>query len=549
MVIQSPDGSFQRCDNYKKRGSGNANGHAKGPGREGQKRKRAVDEDEENEDANPPPSKRIDRNSPEPQTLRLALACPFAKADPGRNEHARCLFIRRKNLSGIKEHLKRCHFGNTLPRDIRAARSWDEVFDICNPNWHPTERPNPYFETISRKSLAGSSRSGASSVKSSQQEIFSTSAPFDCPKVHNKVEFCSPPLSSDGVSPRTRNGVIPYGAQADHRHHNVGALSPTSCSRGSNRESFSAPVEDVTADPPTTSWPIAETINRPEQRISLGSRHISGSNWSSTSVPVESNDQHTFFTNDFGLGNSDSQGNVHNPIPSLMDSSNQSFENPMTVNPAHPQYGNLFGSDLHEEAPTSWPGDNSVSRGTGAFGHAPATLAVVLNKNEGSLQSSIDISVSSIQPAPKSRFKGEISKPMNQSNPAQDRSKRKKYQLLVTRMPQNQFSQESKGTRRFTFDDFDEFHAKFHAWLRREFTDPPFSWQKMMLFNGKEEAELESVQEVADNLEQSFIQFRSCDAALYLVSRNCHLEPHRPVGLTNANFSSTEAPFHRQRQM
>ncbi|KAF3905828.1 hypothetical protein AA313_de0206422 [Arthrobotrys entomopaga] len=72
------------------------------------------------------------------------LACPFAKANPA--AHTECLTIGRKNLSGIKEHCKRNHYNNKLPDDIRAAKTWIDVFRCCNKDWDPDYYPSPYLD-------------------------------------------------------------------------------------------------------------------------------------------------------------------------------------------------------------------------------------------------------------------------------------------------------------------------------------------------------------------------------------------------------------------
>ncbi|KAF3226319.1 hypothetical protein TWF106_000814 [Orbilia oligospora] len=75
--------------------------------------------------------------------VSLAYACPFAKGDPA--AHSRCLATRRQNLSGIKEHLKRSHFGKPLAIDIYLSKSWSDIFACCYPEWEGPH-PDPYAE-------------------------------------------------------------------------------------------------------------------------------------------------------------------------------------------------------------------------------------------------------------------------------------------------------------------------------------------------------------------------------------------------------------------
>ncbi|KAK6508566.1 hypothetical protein TWF506_010651 [Arthrobotrys conoides] len=527
------DESSKKYENHRKKGSGNASGHVRRLGREEQKRKRAIDEDEENDDADPPPSKRVDRNSPEPPNLRLALACPFAKAD--RHEHVYCLFIRRKNLSGIKEHLKRNHFGNQLPVDIRAAKTWDDLFDICNPYWHPTERPSPYFETGSRRSLASSPQSGASSVKPNQPEETPTFTPLNCQTArahrHIGVEPCSPPLSSDGASPRPQDMTIACNAHPTHHRQDIEAPSSPSPCHGSKQgrfKAFTSQVEEVMEDLSTPPWLITTTLNEPEHRNHLESRPILDPNWLSTNSTLEGNSQHALFSDEFGVRTRDPSENIHGPtaVSSVDSTPNHTFDNPTTVDPSHLFLRPELQSEF--EASPPWSRNNSASQDAGTFKHMASIPAPILSRIQKLLP---DPSTTVGLPAhPVSGSQGEVMKPTNRSNPYL--STGKGYLLIVTRVPQNRNSKEPRRAHRFNFENLHEFQAQFEAWLRCEFTDPPFCWKKMMLFNNLEKAILENVEEVADNLEQTFIQYRSSEASLYLVPRNSHLQPSRPVTLT-----------------
>ncbi|KAK6527160.1 hypothetical protein TWF281_010353 [Arthrobotrys megalospora] len=535
--------------NPKQRSSGRVNGYTQGSGSGGHKRKRTVDEDEEDEDSSPPPPppKRIARDSPEPSGPRLA--CPFAKATP--DIHLRCLLIGRKSLSGIKEHLKRNHFGKKLPDNIRAARSWNEVFDVCNPQWHQTQRPSPYLEP--GKLLAASSRSNSTPTTSSEQGGHMIFPPENHQKVHNGIEFCSPPLSANGVSPR--NGVIPYSRPEIHHQCDGGAPSPISCGHRSNRGSFSAPVEDLasgrsisgvvfpsgtSSNPP--SWLTENpTTPRGQRNQPAPSHHpVPEHTWLSANNCGESSDQPENYFNEFGIGTGASTRNFYGRVPSLIDNPNESFEAPTTVDPSHLRYQDFLHSDLHTEVSIPW--QNSVSPGTVDFGNASPTPTAVLNTSRDTPNSSLSIDVPPLQPAPKSR-RG-ILKPITRSY--RDQSKRKKYQLIVTRKPPNPSSEEPRRSHRFTFEDLDEFQAEFDPWLRREFTDPPFCWQKMEFLNGLEKARLSNIEEVADNLEVSYIHYRSFDAALYLVAKRSPPEPYSPVESTNTNREPTEAYPQRQ---
>ncbi|KAF3275184.1 hypothetical protein TWF970_006906 [Orbilia oligospora] len=69
------------------------------------------------------------------------LGCPFAKGKPG--IYAHCSLLGYENLSGLKEHLRRVHFKQFLPRNIRHSKSWSEIFAHCNPK-RQGPHPDPH---------------------------------------------------------------------------------------------------------------------------------------------------------------------------------------------------------------------------------------------------------------------------------------------------------------------------------------------------------------------------------------------------------------------
>ncbi|KAK6354284.1 hypothetical protein TWF730_008697 [Orbilia blumenaviensis] len=114
----------------------------------GEKRKRAADNSDEYEEMRGRNGKRrIHPKVAIPESLRQGLACPFAKGAP--DLHDRCRLIRRQNLSGIKEHLKRAHYGGILLPQIKAARTWDAVFGFVFPDWGIKPIPGPYIDAAS----------------------------------------------------------------------------------------------------------------------------------------------------------------------------------------------------------------------------------------------------------------------------------------------------------------------------------------------------------------------------------------------------------------
>ncbi|KAF3921265.1 hypothetical protein ABW21_db0206332 [Orbilia brochopaga] len=107
------------------------------------RKKKSEDDDSDGSDGNRRPRNRRPSNL---RSLGRRYACPFAKADP--DNHVTCWTINRQNLAGVKEHMKRFHFRGTLPADIRAARTWDDVFDCIAPDWGSKPRPSAYVDML-----------------------------------------------------------------------------------------------------------------------------------------------------------------------------------------------------------------------------------------------------------------------------------------------------------------------------------------------------------------------------------------------------------------
>ncbi|EPS41440.1 hypothetical protein H072_4665 [Dactylellina haptotyla CBS 200.50] len=120
------------------------------PPRQTCKRKKREDEREENgKEGRSPPGRNSSNN---PNLPLWWLACPFAKGKP--LQHSSCLLISRKDLAGIKEHLKRRHFNRVMPPEIRAAKTWNGAFDHCCPGWLPKPRPSPFVDILNCYNIA-----------------------------------------------------------------------------------------------------------------------------------------------------------------------------------------------------------------------------------------------------------------------------------------------------------------------------------------------------------------------------------------------------------
>ncbi|KAK6339747.1 hypothetical protein TWF718_009141 [Orbilia javanica] len=151
-------------------------------GADGHKKKKKDDDDSEESEGSRRPNNRPRRPS-NLKSLGRRYACPFAKANP--DNHVTCWTINRQNLAGVKEHLKRFHFGGTLPQDIRAARTWDDVFDCIAPEWGNNPRPSPYVDMLDifqRSVRPGPANSTSSSAMEGVQQQYAPSfAPVEFP--------------------------------------------------------------------------------------------------------------------------------------------------------------------------------------------------------------------------------------------------------------------------------------------------------------------------------------------------------------------------------
>ncbi|KAK6334788.1 hypothetical protein TWF718_010233 [Orbilia javanica] len=105
------------------------------------------------------------------------------------------------------------------------------------------------------------------------------------------------------------------------------------------------------------------------------------------------------------------------------------------------------------------------------------------------------------------------------SAPSQSQPNTKIYTLMIARLPATSSSVEAAGPKRFSFDNFWEFRHQFDRWIRSQFTDPPFSWDRWELLNQFTTARLKDLQSVVDDIDFSFVAQNSTRAALYLVAR------------------------------
>ncbi|RVD83709.1 uncharacterized protein DFL_005488 [Arthrobotrys flagrans] len=98
----------------------------------------------------------------------------------------------------------------------------------------------------------------------------------------------------------------------------------------------------------------------------------------------------------------------------------------------------------------------------------------------------------------------------------------KKYLLLVARKPAlpKGTSSETSSSKKFYFDNMEEFKANFENWMKVQFYDPGFCWGWWELENPERQQRLPDIQAVIDELEFMWLAHRSNEAALFLVGKH-----------------------------
>ncbi|KAK6355691.1 hypothetical protein TWF718_000084 [Orbilia javanica] len=127
-----------------RRGSSSGNSLSSESRRINRRHKHIRGESNEDEKGSEPPRRK--KKLMRVEEINQRLACPYAKGDPTKYE--KCVFVHRRDLPGIREHLKRNHFGGIVPATIRQARTWSQIFLVCNPNWPMSTLPIPSPHTM-----------------------------------------------------------------------------------------------------------------------------------------------------------------------------------------------------------------------------------------------------------------------------------------------------------------------------------------------------------------------------------------------------------------
>ncbi|KAK6531834.1 hypothetical protein TWF694_002999 [Orbilia ellipsospora] len=532
-----------------------------GTGGSGDKKKKREDEESDESEGNNRKNPRNRRPS-NLRSLGRRYACPFAKAEPDTN--VTCWTINRQNLAGVKEHLKRFHFGGLLPSDIRAARTWDEVFDVIAPDWGNRPRPSPYVDmldifqrSVRQSPLVSHSTSSAPSL--APESALSPTAGWPTLPLQ-QPRTTSPGL---GINPQTTAGIGDFGQLSPDSFGSAGygimglgaghlypsgqqsfqrasrSATPASASVSGfdgyggphnqpvNTTSLSGlnlPATTQTFNPMPSlgsSLPFGGFINQ------LAAPHFTGVSTQELSSQFAQSGE--FFFNEFGIDTRQPASQLFTDIMDPMEPA------------APPQISGL--PPVFESSPEP---DSAVSGDTVRGLFYPAQPYVSQSATAPSVISSSGISASSNSVYPSSSTSmgihsamataggtgtlystpgaASVTTPIHISHasspPSTTGSRERRYQLLISRNPAIPGSTEIPGHKTFYFENQDDFMRNFDGYMRREFYDPPFNWEGWELTNPVTKAGLGSPEAVYFDADFTFVAHMQTRAGLYLVQKD-----------------------------
>ncbi|KAK6537573.1 hypothetical protein TWF694_011755 [Orbilia ellipsospora] len=503
-------------------------------------KKRKGDQSDENDgdgERQHPRHKRTKKGSI--RSLNGQLACPFAKADP--NIHLNCLMIGRKDLSGVKEHVRRNHFtkSSTTPSELLAAKTWNAVFDFCNPEWSPRPRPSPYVDNVELSMNLFNWNTPQSQGNSNARDL---QAYCRLPSnAHEPVVQSSEKASRNDsdLTATPEDNSNGHALQAQIKSANSTIL-PSSISRA-----CTSCVPNILNAILTCSEPYAQKCFKSDCNCelsdfgltptlgakiqSLAAPHLSSSTLGD--LQQEIRNYPAFFNEEFGLDPTWSSEQLYSAAITNMDPAGRIFDASTGFLMPHFWYQTPsanFGAGIDLQTPeiTPLPSDpdsrpnippipfdmplTPLPESNIPISTSPWIYSVPTIPN---IQTSTHPIIDFTQSTTTQTVQIQYAKP---SLPKLS----EKYTLLVSRRPIDPTSTETQGYKRFYFEDFDDFRKYFELWMTVEFTDPLFSWDYMELYNDFRGARLQSVDDVVDDLEGSFTHYRSTKASLFLVKKD-----------------------------
>ncbi|KAK6343366.1 hypothetical protein TWF730_010957 [Orbilia blumenaviensis] len=499
------------------------------------------------DDDSEPPQKRQRKHSK--KSLSGKFACPFARAEP--TLYLRCLTIGRKDVVGIKEHLRRNHYNKTTPPALLAAKTWSQMFAFCYPLW-VGPYPSPYLDAIELfynclrwNNTPPNAQQGDILLDYQRIERLGGTSIVNAPGIIEVIpniervddRYPEPARAISNTALGSSQGVnsTDLEIQLDpidffEIGYLAGAPSPAQTSNVNEPSilNFSSSIDSLNHQQPLHSFDIFySNTPAPTQHGSV-SQALSTDRWSTNtgispalgtavsrmaaphitapithSTAVEDTEFPNFLM-ELGIDTSLPPEERFQQALSLLDSSGifdpaTDFTMPSIYPVPASRSLDLYPREGVEvrEAVTHFPVHPMP-----VFPEEPTAC-----DNGSGSENSSDTACELPQP----------------QKPAQSQSSRQsegKYLLLVSRRPVNPDSTEAKGYKRYNFGEFDEFRNNFEGWLVSNFTDPVFDWTTMEFYNDHLGARLGSIEEVIDDLEGSFTHYRSQKASLYLVMKD-----------------------------
>ncbi|KAK6514815.1 hypothetical protein TWF506_007177 [Arthrobotrys conoides] len=420
------------------------------------------DSDDEDRGKGSEPPKRI-KKLMNAREINQRLACPFAKGDPA--TYGRCIFVHRRDLPGVRlvkehlsEHLKRNHFGGVVPIEIRQARTWSQIFLVCNPGW-PADRPIP------------------SPLYSSSQTNPISPAAFPL--------STSTTFPSIGDPPQSITPVVPARTTPQRTFPSFSSSTQTPTRNFSLTTGLNETIGDL--NNPFFVQSLAQQIPEVED-----------------TEPLLPSDPTQYTISDLL--------SVDNLNEFLQDSIE--WLNANTITNTHPQ-------SVPDRRPASYEFPDTAS-----ISSSSSDIPVQILTPRSSHESLNDILVQDSEfdqwfkfPTSSNSRAPTVTPPVTIYKPSCGRER--KYLLRVARKPAlpKGTSSETSSSKKFYFDDMEEFKANFENWMKAQFYDPGFCWGLWELENPGRQERLSDMQAVVDELEFMLLAYRSNEAALFLVPK------------------------------
>ncbi|KAF3208292.1 hypothetical protein TWF192_002815 [Orbilia oligospora] len=398
------------------------------------------------------------------QEINQRLACPFAKGDP--TTHERCLFVHRRDLPGVREHLKRNHFGGTVPPEIRQARTWSQIFLVCNPNW-PNHCP--------------------------------------IPSPHLDVSHIHPSRQTNTISPGTfAPSTSAVFTSIGDRSRSIAAVAPM---RTLTQRIFPS-------SPTCTQAPV--TLSSLAIGVDESLENSQNPFFMQTPAPQIRDLERT----ESLLPSSTTQSSIDNLLG--FDNLNEFFQDSIEWLKAN-TITNTYTQSMPDRRPSPHEFLGRASTGS-SFSDAPVQILTP----RSSLESLSDALVQDSEFD--QWFKFPTSYTPTSTPPVtihrSNRGREGKYLLRVARKPAlpKGTSSETSSSKKFYFDNMEEFKANFENWMKTQFYDPEFCWGLWELENPGRQERLSDMQAVVDELEFMLLAYRSNEAALFLVGKLLYLD-------------------------